>query len=138
VHVSASAHPAPSATPKRASDAPARRRGRLLSGGTDGNERLTAATGVLVIALLAVEGVTIVELRQLLSVHLFVGLALIPPIGVKLASTGYPDYGRRSRPLPGEGRAGRRLALGLALVAGIALALLLVPHYAPREHTFDR
>lgn len=62
---------------------------RLLSGGTAGNELLTAATGAVLIVLLAVIGVTIIALRPLLSVHLFVGVALIGPTVLKLASTGY-------------------------------------------------
>jgi succinate dehydrogenase hydrophobic anchor subunit len=56
---------------------------------TEGNERLTALTAVALIVLLAVEGVTIVWLRPFLAVHLFVGLVLIPPVALKLASTGY-------------------------------------------------
>jgi hypothetical protein len=58
-------------------------------GGADGNARLTAATGLLLIALLAVEGVTILFLRPLISVHVFVGLLLIPPVVLKVASTGW-------------------------------------------------
>jgi hypothetical protein len=57
--------------------------------GPAGNERLTAATAVALILLLAVEGVTILFLRQLLSVHFFVGVLLIPPVALKLGSTGY-------------------------------------------------
>jgi hypothetical protein len=54
-----------------------------------GNERLTAGAAVVLLILLAVEGVTIVFLRQLMSVHLFVGALLIPPVLLKLGSTGY-------------------------------------------------
>ena len=61
----------------------------LTAGGTTGNERLTATTGVVLIALLAVIGVTIISLRQLLWVHLFVGMLLIGPVALKLGSTGY-------------------------------------------------
>jgi hypothetical protein len=63
--------------------------GRLTGGGTAGNKRLTAATGMLLILLLAVIGVTLLRMRSLISAHLFVGLLLIPPIALKLASTGY-------------------------------------------------
>ena len=56
---------------------------------TAGNERLTASTAVALLILLAVEGVTLLALRQLLSVHIFVGALLIPPVLLKLASTGY-------------------------------------------------
>jgi hypothetical protein len=57
--------------------------------GTLANERLTAATGVALVALLLVEGVTILFLRPLLPVHIFVGMLLIPPVALKLAATGY-------------------------------------------------
>jgi hypothetical protein len=70
--------------------APARSRARgASSGGTAGNERLTAATGAVLIALLAVIGVTIVSLSRLLWVHLFVGMLLLGPLALKLGSTGY-------------------------------------------------
>lgn len=86
---------------------PGKRHGGLTLGGSTGNERLTAATGAALIALLAVIGVTLLRLRPLLSVHLFVGLLLIPPILLKLASTGYrfmryythnPVYRRKGPP----------------------------------------
>lgn len=61
----------------------------MRTGGIEGNERLTGLTAIVLLLLLATEGVTILFLRPLLSVHLFVGLLLIPPIALKLASTGY-------------------------------------------------
>jgi hypothetical protein len=61
----------------------------VTSGGTRGNERLTAATGATLLVLLAVIGITIIQLRQLLWLHLFVGMLLIGPVALKLASTGY-------------------------------------------------
>jgi hypothetical protein len=54
-----------------------------------GNERLTATTAVLLLLLLAAEGVTILSIRPLLSAHIVIGLLLIPPIALKLLSTGY-------------------------------------------------
>jgi accessory gene regulator protein AgrB len=53
------------------------------------NERLTATTATVLLVLLAVEGFTILSVRQLLSVHIVVGLLLIPPVALKLLSTGY-------------------------------------------------
>jgi hypothetical protein len=75
----------------RASPAHAARPGirHLTAGGTTGNERLTAAAGVMLLLPLAVIGVTIISLRNLLWIHLFVGMALIGPIALKLGSTGY-------------------------------------------------
>ena len=64
-------------------------RARLLAGGTDGNELLTSATGGVLFVLLAVIGLTIIQMRLLLSVHLFVGMMLIGPLALKMASTGY-------------------------------------------------
>jgi hypothetical protein len=61
----------------------------LLGGGTAGNEQLTATVGVILLVLLAVIGVTILRIHQLISVHLFVGLLLIGPVALKLGSTGY-------------------------------------------------
>jgi len=69
--------------------------------GTEANERLTASTALVLLILLAVEGVTVLQIRPLLTVHIFVGMLLIPPVLVKLSSTlwrfakyylGSPDY----------------------------------------------
>ena len=57
--------------------------------GPAGNSRLTATTGVILLVLVALEGLTLVSLRPLLPAHIFIGMMLIPPIGLKLASTGY-------------------------------------------------
>ncbi len=79
----------------------------MRAGGTVGNERLTAAAGIVLLVLLAVIGVTLLRLRSLLWVHLFVGMLLIGPIALKLASTGYrfvryytaePRYRRKGPP----------------------------------------
>ncbi|HKD33126.1 MAG TPA: hypothetical protein VKB73_06595 [Gaiellaceae bacterium] len=56
---------------------------------TAGNERLTATTATVLLLLVAVEGFTILSVGQMLSVHIVVGLLLIPPVALKLASTGY-------------------------------------------------
>jgi hypothetical protein len=61
----------------------------MATGGTEGNERLTTITGVVLVVLLAVLGVTILRIHQLIGVHLFVGLLLLGPVALKLASTGY-------------------------------------------------
>jgi hypothetical protein len=80
---------------------------RLWGGGTSGNEQLTAAVALVLTILLLVIGVTILQVRQLISVHLFVGLLLIGPVLAKLGSTGYrffryytadPEYRRKGPP----------------------------------------
>jgi hypothetical protein len=54
-----------------------------------GNERLTGATALVLFVLLAAEGVTILFVGPLLSEHVFIGMLLIPPVALKLVSTGY-------------------------------------------------
>jgi hypothetical protein len=58
-------------------------------GGTEGNEILTSATAAVLTVLLAAEAVTIIRMGGLVSVHMFIGMLLIPPALLKLASTGY-------------------------------------------------
>jgi hypothetical protein len=82
---------------------------RWLRGGPDGNEQLTAAIGVVLLVLLAALGVTILRIGQLISEHLFLGLLLLGPVGLKMVSTGYRfvryytqdrEYVRRGPPEP--------------------------------------
>lgn len=62
---------------------------RRRSGGADGNEILTSAAAGVLVLLLVAEGITIVRMQGLLSAHMFIGLVLIPPVLLKLGSTGY-------------------------------------------------
>ncbi|MDH6140588.1 MULTISPECIES: hypothetical protein [Kitasatospora] len=57
--------------------------------GPGGNTRLTTVTGVLLVPLLAVQGWTILSISRLVAVHVFVGLLLLGPACLKLASAGY-------------------------------------------------
>jgi hypothetical protein len=43
----------------------------------------------VLVLLLVAEGITIVHMGGLLSAHMFIGLVLIPPVLLKLGSTGY-------------------------------------------------
>jgi hypothetical protein len=69
--------------------APSRPAARTLFGGAEGNGRLTALAGVVLLVLLAVEGATVPFIGQLLSIHIFVGMLLLGPVALKLATTGY-------------------------------------------------
>ena len=84
---------------------PSRRRD--TTGGADGNQRLTAATGAVLLVLFAAEGVTILAVRQLLTLHFFLGMLLIGPVLLKASATMYrfiryytgaPDYRRKGPP----------------------------------------
>jgi hypothetical protein len=61
----------------------------VTGGGTTGNELLTTVSGAMLLVLLAALGVTIIGIGQLLWLHLFLGMLLIGPLALKLASTGY-------------------------------------------------
>jgi hypothetical protein len=111
---------------------------RPSDGGAIGNGRLTALTGVVLLVLLAAEGATIPRIDQLLSVHVFVGMLLLGPVALKLASCGY----RAVRYYSGEAgyvRDGPPAPLMRVLVApvlvlstltlfGSGIVLLAVPH----------
>ncbi len=107
---------------------------RLTGGGTDGNERLTAATGVVLLVLLAVLGVTILRIGQLLWLHLFVGMLLIGPVLLKLTSTGYrfaryytanPAYRRKGPPAAPMRLLAPLVVISTVVVFGSGVALLL-------------
>jgi hypothetical protein len=76
--------------------------------GPEGNERLTAASGAVLFLMLAALGVTILSINQLLPEHFFIGMLLIPPVLLKLGSTGWrfaryyrgaPEYAVKGPPL---------------------------------------
>jgi hypothetical protein len=62
-------------------------RGR--TGGPAGNARLTSWTGLALLALLAVEGFTVLSLGSMLGLHIWVGALLVPPVLLKSATTGW-------------------------------------------------
>jgi hypothetical protein len=61
----------------------------MRTSGPQGNERLTTQVGLLLIILTAALGVTIIQIGRLIWFHLFIGLLLLGPVTLKLASTGY-------------------------------------------------
>ncbi len=62
---------------------------RSGTGGPAGNARLTAWLGLVLFVLLAVEGVTLIDIHGLISWHIVVGALLIPPALLKTATTGW-------------------------------------------------
>ncbi len=63
------------------------------------NSRATALLGSLLLVMFAIEGLTLISLQSLISVHVFIGGALITPVVAKLATTGYrfARYYRKDR-----------------------------------------
>lgn len=79
------------------------------SGGAEGNARLTAALGALLVVILFVEGITILQVGSLLTLHVFVGLLVLPVVIAKMGATswrflkyywGSPEYRRKGPPPP--------------------------------------
>ncbi len=57
--------------------------------GVAGNARITGTFGAVIFVLLFLEGITVLRVRALISIHVFVGMLLVPFVIVKIASTGY-------------------------------------------------
>ena len=115
-----------------------RTRSRLL-GGAAGNARLTSIAGVVLLVGLAVEGATIPALGQFLSVHIFVGMLLLGPVALKLASVGYRfvryytgarEYVRQGPPTPVmRVIVAPILVLSTLTLFGTGVGLLAFPHH---------
>lgn len=102
------------------------------SGGAEGNERLTALTGAVLLVLLAAEGFTILSLRQLLTPHFFIGMLLLGPVALKAGSTiyrfaryytGSVPYRRKGPPVPLLRLLGPVVIASTAGVFGTGIAL---------------
>jgi hypothetical protein len=75
--------------------------------GVVGNARLTGGAAAILLVLLALEGATIPFIGSLVGPHIFIGMLLLPPVALKLGSTGYrfaryylqaPPYLRKGPP----------------------------------------
>jgi hypothetical protein len=60
-----------------------------MSDGAAGNEQLTALTGTVLLIGFALEGMTLLALGRLLTLHMFLGILLVGPVLLKIGSTGY-------------------------------------------------
>jgi hypothetical protein len=102
-------------------------------GGVEGNARLTGGVGAALFVILAVEGVTVLQIKQLISVHVFVGMLLVPLVLLKTASTGYrfahyytgdPSYRRKGPPHPILRFTGPFLVVSSLVLLGSGIALI--------------
>jgi hypothetical protein len=57
--------------------------------GVEGNSRLTSMTGMVLLVLLAVEGFTVLSVRQMITLHVYLGVLLVGPVVLKCATTMY-------------------------------------------------
>lgn len=79
------------------------------SGGVDGNERLTSLVAVVLLLLLFLVGLTVPVANAQTRLHVFLGVVVIPPVLLKVASTSWRimkyyagnfSYRRKGPPLP--------------------------------------
>jgi hypothetical protein len=105
--------------------------------GVESNSRLTGSTAAVLFVLLAVEGLTVLRVRGLLSLHVFVGMLLIPPVLLKIGSTGWrfvryyrgsPAYRRKGPPPILLRMLGPFVVVLTVVLFGSGVALILAPH----------
>ncbi len=103
--------------------------------GVESNARLTAMTAAALLGLLAVEGVTVLRVHSLLWLHVLIGTALVPPVLLKIGSTGYrfaryyrgsPAYRRKGPPPLVLRVLGPLLVATTLTVLGSGIALMFV------------
>lgn len=116
------------------------RRASQAPDGVAGNERLTALTGAVLLIGFAAEGITIVSVSRLLTLHVFLGMLLIGPVAVKIGSTCYrfiryytgaPPYVRKGPPAPLLRLLGPLVILTSLAVLGTGVALGIAGRAGP-------
>ncbi len=104
--------------------------------GVEGNARLTAAIAAIIFILLAVEGVTILQVGPLLIPHVFIGVLMIPVVVLKIGTTtwrfakyylGDEEYRRKGAPPIILRMLGPGLIALTIIVLGSGVGLVLLP-----------
>jgi hypothetical protein len=125
--------------PDTARLAPQHRRA-VPAAGVEGNEKLTAMTGALLLVGFAVEGVTILQLHRLLYLHFLLGLVLVGPVLLKIGTTVYRfaryyagalPYVRKGPPTPVMRVLGPLVILTSVAVLGTGVMLAVVGRGGP-------
>jgi hypothetical protein len=102
--------------------------------GVEGNSRLTSSLGMVLLVMLAVEGATVLNVRGMLTLHMYLGLMLIPPVLLKSATTlyrfaryyaGSQPYVRRGPPHIVLRVLGPLVVLSSVVLLGTGLALIV-------------
>lgn len=114
----------------------------------EGNARLTASTGLVLLVLFAVQvGTVVASVKSHLTPHVVVGLLLVPPLVVKLGAVSWrfvryyqrdPAYQRKGPPTPALRILGPALLLTTVslFVSGITLLLAPTAFGGPRGAMF--
>ncbi|MHB8826185.1 MAG: hypothetical protein ACYC5Z_00760 [Acidimicrobiales bacterium] len=114
----------------------ARHAAALDESGVEGNARFTSLLAVILLILLALEGVTIPFIGPLLTEHVFIGVLLIPPVLYKIGSTtwrfvkyytGDARYRRKGPPVLVLRLLGPVVVILTLAVIGSGIGLVLLP-----------
>lgn len=112
-------------------------------GGVEGNARLTGLAGAALFVILAVEGLTILQMHQLISWHVFIGMLLVPVVLLKTVSTMYrfghyyrgdPAYTEKGPPHPLLRVTGPLLVLSTLALLGTGIALVALGRDVGRQY----
>ena len=99
-----------------------------------GNERLTAMTGTVLLVLFVAECLTLLNIGNLLTLHVFLGMLLLGPAGLKIGSTlwrftryytGSAAYVRKGPPGPLQRVTGPFVILTTVAVLGTGIMLVV-------------
>lgn len=111
----------------------------------ESNARLTGTLAAVLLVLLAAEGATILRIRQLIDVHVFIGMLLVPPVLLKIGSTGWrfaryymgtPAYRRKGPPVVLLRLLGPVVVILSVLLFASGIALIAVPASYRNEMLF--
>jgi hypothetical protein len=103
--------------------------------GVESNTRLTSATAMVLLVMLAVEGYTILDVQGMITLHVFLGIMLVGPVLLKTATTMYrfvryyqgkPAYVRKGPPHMVLRVLGPVVILSSLAVLGTGIGLLAV------------
>jgi len=112
-------------------------------GGVEGNARLTGAAGAALFVILAVEGITILQIHQLISWHVFLGMLLVPLVLLKTGTTGYrfahyyrgdPPYREKGPPHPLLRVTGPLLVVSTLALLGTGIALVALGRHVGNSY----
>ena len=104
--------------------------------GVESNARLTGTLAAVLLVLLAAEGATILRIRQLIDVHVFIGMLLVPPVALKIGSTGWrfaryymgaPGYRQKGPPMIILRLLGPVVVVLSVLLFASGIALIAIP-----------
>ena len=101
----------------------------------EGNARITAMLGLSLLIAFAIESVTVIDVRQMFTWHVFVGLFIVPVVCFKLATTGYrflhyyrgtAAYRHKGAPHPILRVSAPLMIVATALLLGTGIVMLAV------------